>query len=106
MSIRVYHKKDAPGMFDHDLSVASIKSFLLHAPIGLIAGLLPMLAAFDFDARHVAAACFSSFMLMVTFLVYQIYEGIRIQDFSFVEIGEALTGMFIGLVIVLLIVLI
>ena len=95
--MRTFTQDDAPGRMKILLTWRAAKSAALHALPGAMVGAMPLLAVWmDLGSTGTAVFCLLALALSVGFWRYQRWESRVIQDFSFIQWGEFVTGAFIG----------
>ena len=105
--MKTFTQHDAPGRMKIVPTWAAFKSAVLHAVPGMMVGAMPLLGVWmDLGALSTLVFCFLALGLAVGFWRYQRWESRVIQDFSFIQWGEFMTGAFIGAGAVLLLPLI
>ena len=105
--MKTFTQFDAPGRMKIVPTWAALKSAVLHAVPGAMAGAMPLLAVWmGLNALGVVVFCLVSLALSYGFWRYQRWESRVIQDFSSIQWGEYVTGAFIGAGAVLLLPLI
>ena len=94
---QTYTPSDAPGRLEHKLTWRSIQSAVLHGVPGVLVGAMPVLGVWlRLPPVHLLAFCATALALSYGFWRYQRWEGRVVQDWSFLQWGEFVTGAFIG----------
>ena len=100
--MKTFTPSDAPGRLERSMSWRAIKSAVLHTLPGILAGAMPVLAvSLELRTADVAALCATALALSYGFWRYQRWEAAKIEDWSFIQWGEYVTGAFIGAAVTL-----
>ena len=95
--MQTFTPSDAPGRMEHKLNWRSIKGAIIHGAPGAMVGAMPILAVwFRLPPLGVITFCATALALSYGFWRYQRWEQRVIEDWSFLQWGEFVTGAFIG----------
>ena len=95
--MQTFTPSDAPGRLVHKLSWRSIKGAVLHGVPGVLVGAMPILAVWlRLPPLGILTFCATALALSYGFYRYQRWEAAKIEDWSFLQWGEFVTGGSIG----------
>ena len=95
--MQTFTPSDAPGRMERRLSRGSIKGAVLHGVPGVLVGAMPILAVWlRLPPLGILTFCATALALSYGFWRYQRWEQRVIEDWSFLQWGEFVTGAFLG----------